>query len=149
MALPSVIASTNESATRASVTPRFRNSAPVLASVSIACSTSGGGGSLALPSSSEAIHQVTTNNATDSRRIASLPRYGAIERAGIELRRGPDEIPTADLRQHPVEHTRIFLLFGDGPARDSLAVAVTIGVQRGGIGGAGQGLNPVPLRVRG
>src|SRR5512147_1593892 len=127
MTVPSVIASTKESATRASVTPRLRNSAPLLASVIIACSTSGGGGSLALPTSSEAIHQVTTNTATDSKRIASAPRYGVIERAGIKLRRRPDQITTADLLQHAIENACVFLFFGDGAARDSLAVTVTIG----------------------
>src|SRR5450755_4543020 len=74
MAVPSVIASTKESATRASVTPRLRSSAPVLASVITALSTSGGGGSLALPISRDPIHQVTTNTATDNRRMLISPR---------------------------------------------------------------------------
>src|SRR6185312_16236659 len=149
MAVPNAIASTKDTATRASVAPRLRNSAPVLAWAMIACSTSGGGGSLAPPTNSEAIHQVTKNTATDSRRITSAPRYRVIERARIEPRRPPDEILAADLRQHAIEHARVALFLGYGPARDSLAVTVTIGAQRGGVGGAGEGLNLAPLRVRG
>ena len=66
----------------------------------------------------------------------------------IELRRGADQIMAADLRQHAIEHARVFLFFRYGPARNSSAVAITIGVQRGGVGGPGQGLNLVPIGVR-
>src|SRR6201986_4761291 len=112
MAVPSAIASTKETATRASVTPRFTNSAPVLACAIMTCSTSGGGGSLALPTSRDTIHQVTKNTATDKRRIASVPGYGVIEGAGIELRRGSYEIPAADLRQLAIENACVFLFVG-------------------------------------
>src|SRR5262249_48566600 len=149
MAVPSVIASRKDTATRANVTPRFRNSAPLLASVIIACSTSGGGGSLALPMSSDAIHQVAMNTATDNRRIASASRHGVIKRARIKLRCRPDEVAAADFGEDAIENACVLLFFGNGAARDSFAVAVAIGAQCGGVGGAGQGLNPVPFRVRG
>src|ERR1700744_3331325 len=107
MAVPSVIASTKESATRANVTPRLRNKAPVLASAIIAVSTTGGGGNLAPPTSRDAIHQVATNRMAESRRITSVSRSGVIERAGIELRRRADQRGPADLGQHAIEKSRI------------------------------------------
>src|SRR5579859_5760615 len=149
MAVPSAIASTKETATRASVAQRLRNSAPVLAWAMMACSTSGGGGSLALPTNRDAIHQVTKNTATDSRRITSAPWYRVIERARIKLRRRPDEVRSADLRQHAIEDACVAFFLSYGPARNPLAVTVTIDAQRGRVGGAGEGLNPAPLRIRG
>src|SRR5580704_4335592 len=128
IAVPSDIASAKETTTRASVTPRFKNSAPVLACANMTCSTSGGGGSFAPPTSSEAIHQVTKNTATDTRRIASASGNAVIERAGIELRRGADQVTSANLGQHAIEYARIFLFVDDRPARNPGAVAVAIGV---------------------
>src|ERR1035437_1742579 len=61
MAAPSVIANVKARATRANVTPRFKNSAPELASVTIAASTAGGAGSFSPPASSAAPHQVARN----------------------------------------------------------------------------------------
>src|SRR5580704_12672439 len=128
MAVPSDIASAKETTTRASVTPRFKNNAPVLACANMTCSTSGGGGSFAPPTSSEAIHQVTKNTATDTRRIASVSGDAVVEGAGIELRRGADQVAPSDLRQHAIEHARVVLFVCDGPARNPGTVAVAIGV---------------------
>src|SRR5215472_9104205 len=136
-------------ATRAKVTPRLTNSAPVLACANMTCSTSGGGGSFAPPTSSEAIHQVAKNTATDTRRIGSVSGYAVIESTGIELRRGPDQLTSADLCQHAIEHARVFLLVGDRPVWNPGAVAIAIGVQRRGIGSASQGLDLVPISVGG
>src|SRR5438046_2231071 len=113
MAAPSVIARVKASATRANVTPRLTNKAPDLASVSMAASTVGGGGSFASPASSEAIHQVATNTANDSRRGTSVSRDRVIEGAGIELCCGPDEFAATDVSQHAVEDARVGLLVGD------------------------------------
>ncbi len=71
MAAPSVIASVKASVTRASVTPRWKNKSPDLASAIMVASTVGGGGSFASPASSEAIHQVASSTANDSRRGTS------------------------------------------------------------------------------
>src|SRR5687767_440342 len=107
MAEPSDIARMKARATRASVAPRLRNSAPDLASAIIAASTVGGGGSFASPTSSEAIHQVATNTEKDSRRGTSVSRNRVIERTGIEFLRRPDKFAAADRRQHPVENARV------------------------------------------
>src|ERR1700709_1975589 len=103
MAAPSVIASVNASATRSSVTPRLMNSAPERASVTTAARTAGGAGSLAGPMSRAAIHQLARNTANDRRRTTSVSGYRAVEGAGFELWRRPDQFATADIRQHAVE----------------------------------------------
>ena len=72
-----------------------------------------------------------------------------IEGAGIELRRGPDQVAAADLGQHAIEDAGVGLFVRDGAARNAVAVAVAIGVQGGGIGGAGQRRDRVPFGVRG
>src|ERR1700716_3001382 len=100
MAAPSVIASVKERATRANVTPRLKNSAPDLASATIAASTAGGEGSFASPASSAAPHQVARNTANDKRRSISVSGDRAIERARIKFARGPDDVGTADRRQN-------------------------------------------------
>src|ERR1700744_3774173 len=107
MAVPSVIASTKESPTRANVTPRLRNKAPVLASAIIAIITVGGDGNLAPPTSSDAIHQVTTNRMAESRRTTSVSRCGVIERAGIKLGRRPNQLGPADFSEHTIENAGI------------------------------------------
>src|ERR1700744_4335104 len=138
MAVPSVIASTKDSPTRANVTPRLRNNAPVLASAIIAVSTMGGGGNLAPPTSSDAIHQVATNRMAESRRITSVSRRRVIERARIKLRRRTDQRGAADFGQHAIENAGIRLLVGSGTMRNALAVTVAVGVQGRAISGAGQ-----------
>src|SRR5437773_2731818 len=118
MALPSDIARTKESATRASVAPRCRNSAPLDASATMTLSTAGGEGSFAPPTSSAAIHQIARNRANESRRSTSVSGDCVIERAGIELRRRPNQVAAAGLGQHAVEHARIGLLVSDAPTRN-------------------------------
>src|SRR5229473_3283982 len=122
MAEPIDIASVKARATRASVTPRLRNSAPERASVIIAASTTGGGGSFSGPASSAAIHQVARNTMKDRRRSTSVSGDRVIERAGLELLRRPDQLAAADIGQHAIEHARIGLLVGDRAARDAFPV---------------------------
>src|SRR5689334_9419539 len=105
MADPSAIASTNASMTRASVAPRCRNSAPDSASFVMVASTAEGGGSFVSPMVSAAIHQTTRNSTKDRSRNTSLSQR-AIEGAGLELRRRPDQVASADLGEHAIEHAR-------------------------------------------
>src|SRR3974390_1909018 len=144
MAVPSVIASTKARATRPSVAPRCRNSAPDPASANITLSTAGGEGSLAPPAKSAAIHQVARNRTNDNRRSTSISGDGTIEGAGIECRRGPDELTASDRGQHMIEHARIGLFFIDRTARNSLAIAVAINLQGSSVRSAGQRANAFP-----
>src|ERR1700730_2933585 len=98
MAAPSVIASVKARATRASVTPTLKNSAPELASATIAASTLGGGGSFASPASSAAIHHVARNTANDKRRSISVSGDRVIVCARIKFALRPDDVGTADRR---------------------------------------------------
>src|SRR5215831_8518641 len=95
------------SATRAKVAPRCRNSAPDSASEIVVASTAGGAGSFALPTKSAAIHHVARNTVKDRRRSTSFSQRGVIERPWRELLRGADEIASAGLGQHAIEHPRI------------------------------------------
>src|SRR5262249_35269924 len=149
MATPSVIASANASTTRASVAPRFRKSAPDLASAVNAARTAGGAGSLSLSTSRAATHQVARKTASDNRRIASVSGCRAIEGIRIKLRRWPDQLTAANFSQHMVERSRVGLLLGDGTPRNAFAVAVSIRVQGCLVGGSGQGLDLLPLAVGG
>src|SRR6516165_4215360 len=136
MALPSDIASTKASATRASVAPRCRNSAPLSASATITVRTAGGEGSFAPPTNSAAVHQIARNRANETRRSTSISAGCVIEGAGIELRRGSDQIASADLGKHAIKYTRIGLFIVDAPARNAVAIAVAIGLKEGAIGRA-------------
>src|SRR3984893_9326049 len=149
MEAPSVIASVKASATRASVTPRLKNSAPELASVTIAASPAGGGGSLAAPASRAAIHQVARNTVNDSRRSISVSGDRAVECAGVELLRRPHNFATADRGQHAIENARVGFFIGDRPARYSLPIAIAVGAQGCSVGGTGQRRDLFPLRIRG
>src|SRR3954451_7057718 len=149
MAAPSVIASVKASATRSSVTPRLKNSAPERASVMTAVRTAGGAGSFAGPMSSAAIHQLARNTANDNRRTTSVSGYRAVEGAAFELRRRPDQFAPADFSQHAVKNARVGLFIGDRPAWDAFAITVAIGAQRGRVGRAGQRRDGVPFRIRG
>src|SRR5215475_11662519 len=122
MALPSDIASTKASATRARVAPRCRNSAPEAASAIITLSTAGGEGSFAPPTKDAAIHQTARNRTNDARRSTSISGDCVLEGAGIELRCGADEIAAADLGQHAVEHASVGLFVIDAPPRNAVAV---------------------------
>src|SRR5438309_1530006 len=129
MALPSDIASTKASATRASVAPRCRNSAPLEASAMTTLSTAGGEGSFAPPTNSAAVHQIARSRAIDRRRNTSLSGDGVIEGAGVELGRRSDQITAAGLGEHAIEHARIRLLVGDAPARNAVAITVAVGLE--------------------
>src|SRR3954464_9256527 len=148
IAAPSDIASVKASATRANVTPRWKNKSPDLASAIMAVSTVGGGGSFASPASSEPIHQVASSTANDSRRGTSASRDRAIECPGIEFRRRPDKFAAADVSQHAVENACVGFFVRDRTTRNSLPIAIAIGAQRCGIGSAGQWRNFFPLRIR-
>src|SRR6267378_478470 len=149
MAPPSVIANVKARATRANVTPRLKNSAPELASVTIAASTAGGGGSRSAPASSAAIHQVARNTVNDRRRSISVSGGRAIECAGVKLWRRPHDFATADRRQHAVENARVGFFLGDPPARNSFPIAITVGAQGCGVGSTGQRRDLFPFRIRG
>src|SRR6185369_3205556 len=149
MALPSDIASTKASATRASVAPRCRNSAPLDASAMMTLSTAGGEGSFAPPTNSAAIHQVARNRENERRRSTSVSGDCVIEGAGIELGRRPDQVAAAGLGQHAIEHARIRLLVGDASARNAVAIAVTVGLEHDGIARAGERRDLLPGRVGG
>src|SRR3981189_741674 len=144
MAEPSDIARMKAKATRANVTPRLRNNAPDLASATIAVSTAGGGG-CASPTSSEAIHQVATNTANDSRRGTSVSRDRVIEGTRIEFLRRPDKFAAADVSQHAVENLRVGFFVGDGTARNSFPITITVGAQGCGVRSTGQWRNFLPL----
>src|SRR6478735_3341336 len=131
MALPSDIASTKASTTRASVAPRCRNSAPLAASWIITCSTSGGDGSFAPPTNSAAIHQIARSRANETSRSTSVSGACVIERAGAQLRRRPDQVAAAGLGQHAIEHARVSFLVLDASLRNALAVALAIGLEQG------------------
>src|SRR5258706_9889893 len=132
MAEPSVIANVKARATRDNVTPRLRNSAPELASVTIADSTAGGGGSFSAPASSAASHQVTINTVNERRRSISVSGYRVIERAGGEFLRWPDNFATADRRQDAIENACGGLLVGDRAPRNSLPITIAVRAQGGG-----------------
>src|SRR5260370_20790139 len=85
MEVPRVIANVKARATRASVTPRLKNSAPEWASVIIAVSTAGGGGSLSAPGSRAAIQRVARNTVDQTRRSISVPGDRAVECARVEV----------------------------------------------------------------
>src|SRR5438874_5823564 len=129
MALPSDIASTKASATRASVAPRCRNSAPLDASAIMTSSTAGGEGSFAPPTNSAAVHQIARNRVNETRRSTSVSRDCVIEGTGIELGRRPDQIAAAGLGEHAVEHARIRLLVSNASARNAVAIAVAVGLE--------------------
>src|SRR6266849_1682073 len=129
MAEPIDIASVKARATRARVTPRLKNSAPERASLIMAASTMGGGGSFSGPASSAAIHQVARNTMKDSRRSTSVSGDCVEECAGLELWRRPDQCAAADPCQHAIEHARVGLLVGDRAARDSFPVTIAIDAQ--------------------
>src|SRR3954453_12084295 len=147
MALPSDIASTKESATRASVAPRCRNSVPLEASATMTLSTADGEGSFGPPTNSAAIHQIARNRTKERRRSTSVSGDCVIEGAGVELGRRPDQVAAADLGEYAIEHARIGLLVDDAPARNAVAVALAIGLEHGWIGRAGEWGDLVPGRI--
>src|SRR5579883_100539 len=147
--MPMVMASVKASATRASVTPMLKNSAPDSASVITTCITAGGAGSLVLPASSAAIHHVARKIRNDKRRSTSISAKRVIIGARVEVRCRSHELRAADAGQHVVEHARILLLVLDPAMRNAFAVAVAIGMQGRGIARAGQLGNVVPGAIRG
>src|SRR3954453_3266678 len=149
MALPSDIASTKARLTRASVAPRCRNSAPLDASAMTTSSTAGGEGSFAAPTNSAAVHQIASNRANDRRRGTSVSRHCVIERAGLEFSGRANEVASAGLGQHAVEHARVLFFVIDTPARNAVAISLAIGLEQGGIARAGERCDLVPGGIRG
>src|SRR5258706_2429843 len=149
MAEPSVIANVKARATRDNVTPRLRNSAPELASVTIGDSRAGGGGSFSAPASSAASHQVTINTVNERRRGISASGYRVIERPGVEFLRWPEIFATADRRQYAIENACVGFLVGDRATRNSFPITIAVGVQGCGVGGTRQRRDLFPLRIRG
>src|SRR5882672_11309751 len=149
MEAPSVIANVKARATRASVTPRLKNSAPEWASVIIAVSTAGGGGSLSAPASRAAIHQVARNTVNDRRRSISVSGDRTIECAGVELLRRAHNFPAAGRRQHAIENARVGLFVGDRPAWNPFPIAIAVRAQGCSVGGPRQRRDLFPLRIRG
>src|SRR3954452_7830131 len=101
-------------ATRASVTPTCRNRAPDLASATATASTADGGGSLALPARTAAIHQVAMKRPKDSSRSTSVPRVLVVV-AGTDLSGGADQIAPADSGEHAIENAGIGFFRRDWP----------------------------------
>src|SRR5262249_40329222 len=60
----------------------------------------------------------------------SLRRSRPVEGAGRELACRADELRAADLREHEIQGPRIRLLFGERPAHDAFAVALTVDRKR-------------------
>src|SRR5262249_14687639 len=144
MALPTDIASTKASATRASVAPRCRNSAPLAASATMTLSTAGGEGSLAPPANSAAIHQIARNRTKERRRSTSVSGDCVIEGTGVELRRRPDQVAAADFCEHAIKHARIGFLVSNAPARNAVAIAVAVRLEHDWIICAGERGDLVP-----
>src|SRR3954447_22625790 len=149
MALPSDIASTKARLTRASVAPRCRNSAPLDASAMTTSSTAGGEGSFAAPTNSAAVHQIASNRANDRRRSTSVSGNCVIERSWLEFSGRANEVASAGLGQHAVEHARVLFFVIDAPARNAVAIALAIGLEQGGIVRAGERCDLVPGSIRG
>src|SRR5439155_11169338 len=147
MAAPSVIANVKARATRTSVTPRLKNSAPELASSTIAASTAGGGGSFSPPASSAAPHQVARNTVNDRRRSISVSGDCAIECAGGKLLRPPDNFAAADRRQHAVENARVGFFVGDRATGNSFPITIAVGTQGCSVGGTRERRDLFPFHI--
>src|SRR5215472_6823794 len=148
-AVPSAIAITNEAATRASVTPRLKASAPERASAMIANATDCGSGRSRSPARCEPSHQAAISSPSEmSRSTTSIPRARPIEAAGIKLPARADQIGPADLGQDTIERARVQLLVGDRAARNGVAIALAIDRQRCRVGNADARRKPCPLVLR-
>src|SRR5258706_5521179 len=147
MAAPSVIANVKARATRANVTPRLKNSAPELASVTIAASTAGGGGSFSPPTSSAVPHQVARNTVNERRRSISVSGDRVIEGAGGKLLRRPDNFAAADRRQHAGENAGVGFFVGDRATGNSFPITIAVGPQGCSVGGTRERRNLFPFRI--
>src|SRR6516165_971972 len=78
----------------------------------------------------------------------SLRRSRPVEGAGRELACRADELRAADLREHEIQGPRIRLLFGERPAHDAFAVALTVDRKRVRVGDADARRQPLPFGLR-
>src|ERR1700704_515731 len=146
---PSAMASVNATATRASVAPRLKASAPERASSTIASATACGSGSRRAPASCEPAYQAAMSRTREmSLAPKLLPCGGAVEGSGRELARRPDQLRTADIGEHEVQGPRIGLLFGDRTAHNAFAIALTVDRERARVGDADPGCEPLPFGLR-
>src|SRR5262245_6112759 len=147
MTEPSAMAMTNATATRASVAPRLKASAPERASSIIAIATACGSGSSCDPAYQAARSRTSEKSLAPKN---SLPCGRPVEGSGRELARRADQLGAADLREHPIERPRIRLLLGRRPAHDALAVALAVDRKRARVADADARRKPLPfVRRRG
>ena len=121
-ALPSAIAIAKRRATRASVTPRLKASAPDRASSTIASETACGSGSRRAPTMCEPANHAASSSATETSRSSQVHSFGpgAVERAGIELLRRADEFRRRRSRRARDRAPRVGRFVGQRPAWNSL-----------------------------
>src|SRR4051812_5502315 len=146
---PSAMARVNATATRASVAPRLKASAPERASSTMASATACGSGSRRAPAICEPAYQAAMSRTREmSLAPNSLPRGGAVECSSSELARRPDQLSAADLREDAVEGPRIGLLFGNRTPHDAFAVTLAVDRERARIGDADARGKPLPFGLR-
>ena len=93
------MASAKATATRASVAPRLKASAPERASLTIMSATACGSGSMRGPASCAPTYQAAISSASET---AATPRslLRPVEGAAVELARRAHQLGAADLGQH-------------------------------------------------
>src|SRR6185312_10993680 len=149
IAVPASIATLKAQATRANVTPSWTNNSPVRAWATTTAITRSGPGSICGPANSEAIHHTARNKISETRRCIGSIAGRTVEGAGHELLGWSDQRLAAQAGENAVKQRGVLLLGRDRPVGDALAVAVAVGLQRGGVCGAGQRRDAVPLGVGG
>src|SRR5262245_39637954 len=149
IATPTAMASEKASATRASVMPSCQNSSPERASATMVAATVVGGGSMRSPASHDPKTHVPMNSTSDRSRSILQTGRNAEERSRRQRGRVADEARAALRSQNAEERAGIGLLGVDRAARNALAIAVTVGLEGCGIGGAGEARDALPFGVRG
>src|SRR5512132_4441878 len=146
---PSAMAMTNAAATRASVAPRLKASAPERASSTIAIATACGSGSRRAPASCEPAYQAAISTARETSRAPnSFPRRRPVESSRREFARRADKLAAADLRQYEIQGARVRLLLGERAAHDACAVALAVDGERAGVADADARCEPLPFGPR-
>src|SRR6476646_1241616 len=146
---PSAMARVKATATRASVAPRLKASAPERASSTMASATACGSGSSRAPANCEPAYQAAISRMREmSLAPNSLPRGGAVECSRRELARRSDQLSAANVGKHPVEGPRIGLLCGDRTPHDAFAVTLAVDRERARVGHADARGKPLPFGLR-
>src|SRR5882757_2528963 len=156
IAAPSSIAIANAAATRASVTPRLKASAPERASSRIASATACGSGSRRGPASCDPAYQAAISSASEMSLTAKahspylilvLFLGRAVEGAGCELARRADQLRAADVREDEIQGAGVVLLVRQRAAHDAFTVALAIDRERARVGDADARGKPLPFGV--